>query len=340
MRQIKKWVNNIYLQEIAIFIAMFILTMLHEWVLIEDFWSFFKGLCFFTILYIQAQINRFFIFPFFLKNQLHTYIFYTFIVTLIGASVLLLNNYYLFDPQYYQNANIIVSFIYQFIICIIATFTIMSLSLMQRYNLEVQKRNIKKIELNEVTLKFLSAQLNPHFFFNTLNNLYGVSLAEPDRAPDLILKISKLMRYQLESVDKTMVKLEDEISFIKNYIDLEKERIGKRCKIVFKYPKNLKELYQYNIAPLMIIILIENAFKHSITKNNWFVNINIQVEDNQLKINIENSLPDKAFKKSTGIGLKNVTQRLNFLYKGNYEISCSQNNFIYQTKLILQLKSY
>lgn len=89
----------------------------------------------------------------------------------------------------------------------------------------------------------------------------------------------------------------------------------------------------------MIIILIENAFKHSITRNNWFVNINIEIERDQLKVDIENSLPDQTFKTSTGIGLKNITQRLDFLYKGKYEISISQTHFTYQTNLILYLKT-
>lgn len=338
MEKKKEYWNKKYLQEIIIFIAMFILTMLHEWILIDSLISFAKAFVFFALLYIQAQMNRIFIFPFFLRKKISMYFLMTGLITLFGAFILFLANYFWVDPSYYQKENIFTSFIYFFVVCLVTTLTIMTLSLMQRYSLEIQKRNYNQLQLNKMNIRFLSSQLNPHFFFNMLNNLYGVSLTQPHRTANLILKISELMRYQIKSVSKNQVKLSEELMFIKNYIDLEKERTGKRCKITFTYPHS-ERLELYTIAPLLLIIIIENSFSHSITNKDWFVNILIDCEDNNLKVVIQNSLPNlKLAKKSTGIGLMNIRQRLDFLYKGKYKISNFQNENSYQTVLNLELK--
>lgn len=333
-----KFFCNRYIQEGSIFFCMFILTMLHEWISINSMTNLINGLCFFGILYIQAQINRFYIFPFFLKKKIFLFFFLTTTTTLIGASLLFIFNYLWFDPNYYQNANILLSLTYHFVICLVCTLTIMALSLMHRYSLEIQKRNQEQLLLSEIKIQYLSSQLNPHFFFNMLNNLYGVSLTEPNRTHSLILKLSELMRYQIENATKSTVTLEDEISFIRNYVDMEKERVGNRCKIIFKYENETETDNQYYIVPLILIILVENAFKHSINNKEWFVNIYIKLENNQLSINIRNSLSDIKLNYSSGIGLQNISQRLDFLYQGNYELFRSQNGQMYQSILILQLK--
>lgn len=335
----KKWWSNAFLQQCTTFIAMFILTMLHEWMLISGILFFFKTLAFFTLLYIQAQINSRLFFSLFLRKKKSLFFSLTILTTFIGSFLLFLVSYYWIDPNYYQKENIYLALLYHFVICIVSTFTIMSLSLMQKYALEIQKSNQVQLRLNKMNIKFLSAQLNPHFFFNMLNNLYGVSLTTPARTPNLILKLSDLMRYQIENANKSKVKLTNEIIFIQNYIDLERERVGKRCKITFKHPHDLESLQQFSIAPLLLIILIENAFKHSITEKNWFVDISLECNNSKLILKIENSLPNKKLvKESTGIGLKNISQRLNFLYDGEYDITYSQTETMYQTTLILQLK--
>lgn len=336
----RKWQNNIYLQEIIIFIAMFILTMLHEWIWIDSVLNFFKGLAFFILLYMQAQAHRFFIFPFFLKKDFVSYTLLTFLTTFAGAFLLFEIDYRWVQPGLYQEDSVAAELIYHFVICIISTYTIMSLFLMRQYMTELQRRNQDQLLLSEMNMKFLHAQLNPHFFFNMLNNLYGVSLADPARTPGLIIKLSDLMRYQIENANKFTVSLYDEVSFIRNYIDLERERIGKRCDIRFEYPESKNFLEQYQVAPLLLIVLVENAFKHSITNGSWFVHVFIVPKHDQLEINIHNSMPDENLKrKSTGIGLNNIRQRLEFLYKGEYLFLTSQDKQAHQTTLILRLKN-
>lgn len=312
--------------------------MLHEWMTIDTLLSFFKGLIFFILIYIQAQIHRFFIFPLFLRKRTLLYIFLTLITTLTGAFIIFVCNILWLQPEYYISENFLRDFIYEFVICIITTFTIMSLSLMQSYSVELQKRNSDQLLLNEMSLKHLHSQLNPHFFFNMLNNLYGVSLTDSERTPNLIIKLSDLMRYQIENANSSTVKLYEEIEYIKNYLDLEKERIGKRCDIKFGEYLDITMLNNKKITPLLLIILIENAFKHSVTNLGWFVHINIQLQNGILELDIHNSLSMESLKqKSTGIGLANIEQRLALLYENRYKLISSKNEHSFRTTLSLIL---
>jgi two-component system LytT family sensor kinase len=329
---------NRYIQEGAIFFSMFILTMLHEWISINSMADLINSLGFFGILYTQAQINKFYIFSFFFKKKRKMFFFLITTTTLIGASLLFIFNYLWFDPVYYQNANTLLSLTYLFVICLVCTLTIMTLSLMHQYSVEIQRKNQEQLLLSEIKIQYLSSQLNPHSFFNMLNNLYGVSLTEPNRTHSLILKLSELMRYQIENAGKSIVTLEDEISFIRNFVGMEKERVGNRCKIIFKYKNEAEADNHYYIVPLILIILVENAFKHSINNKKWFVSIYIKLENDQLSINIRNSLSDIKLNYSSGIGLQNISQRLDFFYQGNYELFRSQSGQMYQSILILQLK--
>ena len=326
-------------QEIIIFCAMYVLTMLHEWLFINSLENFLKGLVFFVILYVQAQIHRFFIFRYYLLKKYFTYFAYSLGVILAGASVLFIANIYWIQPDFFEQDELAISFLYHFVICIISTATIRALSLMQSYALEVQRRNMNQILLNEMNLKFLHAQLNPHFFFNMLNNLYGVSLTEPDRTPGLIIKLSELMRYQIENGNVPKVSLADEINFIRNYIDLERERIGKRCDIQLICNHSADEMKAWQISPLLIIILVENSFKHSQNLSDWFVHIHIELRHDKLLMTIENSLADEKLKKpSTQVGLNNLKQRLSFIYNSDYSLNEEQSESMYKTVLTIPLQ--
>ncbi|WP_293957464.1 MULTISPECIES: histidine kinase [unclassified Sphingobacterium] len=326
-------------QEIMIFCAMYILTMLHEWLFINSLENFLKGLVFFVILYVQAQIHRFFIFRFYLLKRYLSYISYSLTTILAGASVLFVANAYWIQPDFFEPDELLLDFLYHFVICIISTATIMALSLMQSYALEVQRRSMDQILLNEMNLKFLHAQLNPHFFFNMLNNLYGVSLTEPDRTPGLIVKLSELMRYQIENGNVPKVSLADEVNFIRNYIDLERERVGKRCDIRFICDHSPEELSVWQISPLLLIILVENGFKHSQNLSYWFVHMHIELKADELLMTIENSLADEKLKKaSTQVGLNNLKQRLYFIYNGKFSLVEKQSETSYETTLLIPLQ--
>ena len=179
-------------------------------------------------------------------------------------------------------------------------------------------------ETNEVLLenelKYLRSQIQPHFFFNTLNNLYSLTIDKSDKAPDLILKLSDLMKYFLYETGKEFQILENEISHIKDYIEIEKLRYDETLKVNFNIKGNTKKTM---IKPLMLIPLVENAFKHGArnSKKNPYININLITTKSYLDFKVENSFqkPTKKIKEQIGgIGLTNLKKRLEINYGPEY----------------------
>ena len=337
-----KFYKSRFFEELVIFIAMFVLTMLHEWMQLETFIDLLKGLVFFILLYGQAQFHRHLLFPHFLAKRHGVYLISLLLSTLTVSLMLFALDYFWIAPEIFRDhASIGMGMAYHFVLCLISTFTILSFFLVRQYSRELQKRNETQLLLSEMNLKFLHAQLNPHFFFNMFNNLYGVSLTDPARTPGLILKLSELMRYQLDSGNKDSVSISDELKFIENYIAMERERVGNRCGIKYEFLKDPNILGRYKIAPLILITLVENAFKHSVTiTRKWFVDISIGIAGDQLVLNMSNSMPDQALTdSSTGIGLVNIRERLKMLYDGSYELSSSADDHRFQIVLKLKLNA-
>jgi hypothetical protein len=188
-----------------------------------------------------------------------------------------------------------------------------------------------KAEKLETELSLLKAQINPHFFFNTLNNLYALTIKNSEKAPEVILKLSDMMRYTIYEGEKESVKLQDEIEYLKNYIELHKIRYKKTVEITFNHDVDTS----LTIAPLLFIILLENAFKHGIDSlsENAFVTIDLYEEDKFIYFIIENNFDPKEKSESGGIGLKNLKRRLSLLYKDNHELKVDITNNSYKTTL-------
>ncbi len=189
-------------------------------------------------------------------------------------------------------------------------------------------------------LKFLKSQINPHFLFNTLNNLYALTLKKSDKAPEIVIKLSEMMRYMLYECNEKRVLLSKEVHYIRNYLDLERLRQGKNVDISFQVQGKVNS---QKIAPLMFIPFLENSFKHGLNNliSQGFVNICLDVEDQQVNLYIENSkpetLPQQSHKRSGGIGLVNVRRRLNLLYPNQYELTIKDNPKTYGVELNIQL---
>lgn len=194
--------------------------------------------------------------------------------------------------------------------------------------------------LLENELKYLRSQIQPHFFFNTLNNLYSLTIDKSDKAPNLILKLSDLMKYFLYETGKEFQILENEISHIKDYIEIEKLRYDENLKISFNIIGKTKNTM---IKPLILIPLVENAFKHGArnsTKNSY-ITIQLESTKNSLNFKVENSFenPTKKIKEQIGgIGLTNLKKRLELNYGPDdysfYTIK-KKNKYIAQLKLKL-----
>ncbi len=177
----------------------------------------------------------------------------------------------------------------------------------------------------ETELNFLKSQIQPHFFFNTLNNLYSLTLKKSDQAPDVVLKLSALMSYMLYESNAPKVPLSKEISYLQNYLDLEKLRFGQRLDISFDMEGPIEEVI---IPPMILILFIENSFKHGV-KNNVHkirIEIDLKVAGDSLFFKVKNPLGERILQgTTTGIGLKNAARRLELLYGNQYQLDCSQS---------------
>jgi hypothetical protein len=194
--------------------------------------------------------------------------------------------------------------------------------------------------LLENELKYLRSQIQPHFFFNTLNNLYSLTIDKSDKAPDLILKLSDLMKYFLYETGKEFQTLENEISHIKDYIEIEKLRYDENLKVNFNINSKTKKVI---VKPLILIPLVENAFKHGArnSKKNGYITIDLNAKSNLLDFRIENSFekPTKKIKAQIGgIGLTNLKKRLDLNYGPdffNLDIIKEKNKYIAHLKIKL-----
>lgn len=192
--------------------------------------------------------------------------------------------------------------------------------------------------MRDKEIQYLQSQLNPHFFFNTLNNLYGVSLRYPNKTPELILSISELLRYQLESSRKQLVPLEDELKFIRNYVHLERARVRQRCQVTFRKKGSEKDLL---ITPLILITFVENAFKYAPSGiQASYIKVELEIKGENLLMRIRNTVPPHKQSVSTGLGIKNVRQRLALAYAHRHTLLLQEENNIFHTELQLTLERH
>ncbi|OSY89289.1 histidine kinase [Tenacibaculum holothuriorum] len=192
-----------------------------------------------------------------------------------------------------------------------------------------------KNEKAKTELMHLQSQVNPHFFFNMLNNLYGLVDKDSEKAKKLILKLSDMMRYSIYEGQNEYVTLQQEIDFINNYIELHKMRYHKNIVVNFEVDvedENLK------VMPLLFIILVENAFKHGVEvlRNNAFVHISIASKRRKIILKIENNF-DQEEKSEKGIGLENLKRRLELAYPKKHKLISLINNNVYTAKLTINL---
>lgn len=183
-----------------------------------------------------------------------------------------------------------------------------------------QHRAIAELEKEktEGELSLLRQQINPHFFFNTLNNLYALSLTKDKRTPEMILQLSELMRYVIYKCKEKTVSLEEEIRYIRDYIQLQRIRMYRQLDYRFDIQVKDQEL---RVPPLLFIILVENAFKHGLesSEKDAFLHLCLESNGQQLVFSCKNSVEGRKAEK-TGIGLENLKRRLALLYPEGHEL--------------------
>ena len=191
---------------------------------------------------------------------------------------------------------------------------------------ELQNKVLEtQLQMKVQELQYLKKQIHPHFVFNTLNTIYGLSLKQSNNTPEVILKLSNLLDYILYQVDKPRVSLNEEISHVKEYIELEKIRFQDSLKVRFISDKIPPEI---ELAPMLFMPFVENAFKHGSLINGFLhIDINIALSNNSLSFKIINSaICDDTDKQTTGIGLENINKRLALNYQDNYHLNIERKN--------------
>ncbi|MBK8805311.1 MAG: histidine kinase [Bacteroidales bacterium] len=211
-----------------------------------------------------------------------------------------------------------------------------SLGLMANYFREERRKKIVHNEKLKTELTFLKTQINPHFLFNVLNSIYSLSLKKSDKVPEIILKLSEMMRYMLYESEVNKVSLDKEIDYINNYISLQKLRVFENCTITFSVSDNTNGV---TIAPMILIPFVENAFKHGISHTDDSpIDISLERKDSKLLFTVKNKLHKNLHTDKTGgIGIQNVKRRLELLYpdKHKLEIVELDNNFVVSLHLKL-----
>ena len=200
---------------------------------------------------------------------------------------------------------------------------------------ELQKETEKESLNSE--LAFLKNQISPHFFFNTLNNIYSLISINADDSQKAILKLSKLMRYLLYESEQGNTMLSNEIDFMNNYIDLMKLRVNDKIELSVSFPKKYEDR---NIPPLLFIPFIENAFKHGISyREKSFIDINMMANKESITFRCTNSLlktKEEASNQQSGIGLENVGKRLNLLFPGRHELKIDKSENAFEVFLTIK----
>lgn len=214
------------------------------------------------------------------------------------------------------------------------------IKVMKDAHLATRKNAVLVKEKLETELQFLKGQINPHFFFNTLNNIYSLIIKKSDKAGEVVLKLSELMSYMIYEAGNTTVLLRNEIDYLRNYIELERLRYRDHLEVNINVNAELGDL---RIAPLILLPFVENAFKHGMDKaaEHNFLNIDIDLREKVLFMSVKNSVAQPKINYNvngnSGIGLQNVRRRLQLLYANRYKLDEQMEESRYTVELQVEL---
>jgi sensor histidine kinase YesM len=248
------------------------------------------------------------------------------VLNLLGAILLTIfsNNIYPFF-----------SFQRSFITLLMSSFLIFFLQLLLNYLMQYWRWEAKANQLDS-EVKLLRAQVNPHFLFNSLNSIYSLSLDKDERTPEVTMKLSQIMRYMVDRAGEDRIKLEEEISYLQDYIDLEKLRLGDKAEISFEVKGNTS-LHQ--VEPLLLIPFVENAVRHGLDtmRSGGYLKAGLQVDHRSITFQCKNAFNPEIKRTSTGTGIANVRKRLEKLYPGRFDLYVhrAENEFTVELKLHL-----
>jgi two-component system, LytTR family, sensor kinase len=302
----------------------------------------------FLIFIFISYFNIYFLIPrFFRQKKYFFYVTWLVFVILFGAVLtlmikLIFDNLGVINPHDESDHERFLLFYYfhvvfgELMLLVMTTFFFILEEWIRLQGITIKMQEIESQKVQS-ELQALKAQINPHFLFNTLNNIYSHSLEKSAKTPDMILKLSELMSYILYECHDEQVPVKNELNFIRNFIELEKIRFEDNLQVKFDIEE--KGTNQV-IVPLLFIPIIENAFKHvgNIGKEKPYVNVFIAIDSEQIVLKVNNSVSKDATKKTikeSGIGLENVRKRLDLLYPGKYNLEVIEDEKEYLVNLVI-----
>lgn len=285
-------------------------------------------------------LNYLYLVPQFLKRRN----IFQYLIALILALLVFTPVYYFLEQFFYpllgwKSYNLDLNFSFALMITLSANFLHIFLGILLSYLMDWRSMRMKKEIAEKDQLKtelaFLKSQVNPHFLFNTINDIYALTRQQSEQAPDALLKLSELLRYMLRESDDPLVPLNKEIEYLENVIELQKIGQKGRSYVDLKVTGNIE---QQKIAPLILINFIENAFKHGIFNNQATpITILIKLDTTTVHFRIQNQVNTFKKDKTGGIGLVNVKRRLALIYPDKHELLITQDpaNFTVDLKIDL-----
>lgn len=221
-------------------------------------------------------------------------------------------------------------------IAVITFTTLFALMFNLSYRWLRQLTHIRRLENEQLTreLALLKSQMSPHFFFNTLNNLYALSLDQSDQTPEVILKLADLMRYTLYDCRAAQVPISSEVQYLENYLALQQIRQFEGGDVRFDHQVQSDG----TVAPMLLIVLVENAFKHGLEalQGKGHVHIKLMVETEKLQFSVTNT-KGPQLSQSGGLGLENLRQRLQLLYPDQHSVHIQEEETTFTAQLTLHL---
>lgn len=225
-----------------------------------------------------------------------------------------------------------------FVLILFSTFKLI-------WDYQRKQNQIAELEKEKIAseLKFLKSQINPHVLFNNLNNIYSYALEKSDKVPEMLLKLSDIMRYMLNEEDSQFVSLEKEIRYLEDFVELQKLRLEERGNVSMQVTGNPRN---YKIAPLLLVAFVENSFKHSMQSevDNIEIHIGITIQNGTLNFVSRNTFSEgdgpsinNHHRRDTSIGLQNVKKRLKLIYKDKHELDISKEDNFFIVQLSLDL---
>lgn len=316
----------------------YILVLSYTFGQIMPFWSAQTRVFLGLVLHVSfAYFNWFWLIPRFFLNQKYFYYFSVSILCFFGLAFIR----YLIEqnlPSYIVSTVttilplrlIFIAFSFLSIWVLSSLFRLLE----DRIKTMQLENELRTAQLNS-ELRFLKSQINPHFLFNTLNNVYSLAYLKSDLAAPMILKLSGMLRYMLYDCDAPKVAIQKEIEYLQDYVELQVLNPTDRPKVKFEISNQAPHL---QIEPMLFVNFIENAFKHgNLNHPRGFIKILLKIDPNELLFKVENSVGDSTSKdKVGGLGLQNVRQRLSLIYPERHHLATEQNSSHFKISLLLR----